>query len=375
VHHILRKSHERGAKADKKLFNYAADLPINHDLRASGWDTSTTWLFPETYGFKPGLTAEQYYDLLKKNPPPKGGGNKGKEKGKEKEEDNPSPGGEGDSEQPQYQVGEGHCGGCVNNPEKEELEADADKQFGRTEIEQKQILDQTFEDIRGAASNARERGNIPGWMKELADKNLLPPKVPWRRKVASIVRKATGQITSGGSDFSLIRPSKRSLVRGVIRPGLIESMPIVVYIIDTSGSMDTQTQIRSALTETCSCMRAVGVDRAWVIQADMIVQDAKLMKASDIPGMEIKGRGGTSFIEAIDKAVELKPNLIIYMTDGEGTAPRNAPPDTAFIWCLVPSPWSRRPAAWGHVVVVEDGAHPFEKPNDDDVNDDDDEDA
>lgn len=352
ANHILRATIDRGGFIpDRELFNKAADIPINTDLKKAGWDMDPNWLFPETYGFPEGLTSEQYYALMEKKC--SGGGGKGKSA--------PGQSPKGKEEQERPGVGQGSCGGCAGNPSPHEDALDESAGGGRSEAEQQLFVEQTCEAIR-STTDAKMRGTLPAWMKELADAMRAPPKVPWQRKIAALVRKTTGQITSGGDDFSLSRPSKRSLVRGVLRPGMIECQPNICFILDTSGSMHIETQVRDALQEICGCMRSVGVDSAYVIQADAAVAETKKRRFTEILKMPIIGRGGTHFSPAIKKATKLRPrpDLVVYLTDGDGFAPKLPPAGMAFIWCLVPSYCSRRPARWGEVVVIQDGDHPFE---------------
>jgi predicted metal-dependent peptidase len=363
VQHHLREHLKRGEKApDKKLFNTAADIPINDNLKEAGWDTGEDWFYHDTFNVPPGLTMEEYYGLLEKeqekNPNPPNGKDQGQGQGVGEGSGN----GQGDNNG----IGRGSCGGCTGNPEEEKAEQDADAEMSRTEADQQRFADQTFEDIK--AADQKGRGSVPGWLKELAKAAMEAPKVPWQRKVQQVVRKSTGQIVSGGFDFSLARPSKRSLIRGILRPGMIDCTPEVAFILDTSGSMGLDTQIRDALREAAGCMKVCGIDRVWVIQADYAVSEIKRMTVNQVKSMEVKGRGGTSFIPSIEAATKLRPrpNLIVYFTDGDGEAPERPPPGTAFIWCIVPSAWQRKPAHWGHVVVVQDGAHPLESIDDED---------
>jgi predicted metal-dependent peptidase len=63
----------------------------------------------------------------------------------------------------------------------------------------------------------------------------------------------------------------------------------------------------------------------------------------------VQGRGGTDFRPALapDFLRMLRPELVIYFTDGVGTAPE-APPRFPLIWCLTPG--STPPAPYGRVV-------------------------
>jgi predicted metal-dependent peptidase len=72
--------------------------------------------------------------------------------------------------------------------------------------------------------------------------------------------------------------------------------------------------------------------------------------------MPINGRGGTDFAPALDAVIKLnpKPDICIYLTDGDGSAPETKPRDMEVIWCIVPSYYNTRPCSWGHLIVMSD---------------------
>jgi predicted metal-dependent peptidase len=109
--------------------------------------------------------------------------------------------------------------------------------------------------------------------------------------------------------------------------------------------------------EFVAIMKQLGIPEAWFMDADAAVSSPpKKIKVNDLLTMPFHGGGGTDFRPAIDLAIKLKPrpDIIVYSTDGDGAAPKFAPPGVEFIWCIVPTPYGRRPAPWGHLVICAD---------------------
>ncbi len=336
ISHVLSRHFERFAgvtdQAEKQLANIGQDLAINPQLIASGWKLPSCALYPRMFNFPENLSAEEYFSRLKKLTPP------------------PSMGGEGNGEG----VCSGQCGGIAGN--KNEVESGEGEPggegetSGRTEQEIDLILKKTARDIQEHAS----RGSIPKFLQEFAKLTLTPPKISWNRELASVFRSATGRIVSGGMDLSLRRPSKRSYLRDIPRPGLIQILPEVCLIRDTSGSMGHK-QLQDATIEACGLMRSVGLDSAWFIDADTRASNIKRVRVQDIPNLPITGRGGTDFREPIERALKLRPrpNIIVYFTDGDGTTADFPPPGVDVIWCIIPSYYRKAPAEWGRAIIIE----------------------
>jgi predicted metal-dependent peptidase len=95
----------------------------------------------------------------------------------------------------------------------------------------------------------------------------------------------------------------------------------ICAITDTSGSMDTDS-LRECLGVIYNMVQNNEDYEFWVVQADYEVQcHTKIADLSDIKKIAydgIKGRGGTSFAIPITWALKnLKPDIIVYCTDGE----------------------------------------------------------
>lgn len=349
ISHILRDTAGRRGDRDHALFNQAADIAINDDLIAAGWTApggDNAPLTSDSFGFPKGLSAEEYYDLLlqRQQQQPKTGQKKAKGDG---------PGGKksADPNDPPH-LCSGKCGGAGGNPD--ELEEKLDQEIGRSPIDKKAIQRQALEDIRQAVSQGR--GNMPVGFRSLIKLDKKKSKIPWRRKFSALLQRTSGQIQSGGLDFSLTRPSRRSYALGIPRPGLVQQEPVVLFIEDTSGSMG-HPQLKTVRREAKAIMLNIGLDKVWWMDADAAVAaPPRQVSVRDLERLPIHGGGGTDFRPALEAGLRLKPrpDIIVYLTDGDGTAPATAPPGVVVIWCIVPSYYNKRPASWGHAVIMRD---------------------
>lgn len=364
--HILRDIERVGAlgKIDKELANIAADLPINFDLRRAGWELPNWVVYPEKYGFPESKTMEQYFELLKKDAekskqktykmvadakgqqPARGKGGKGKGK---------SQGGKSDPQPSKLDVGAGQCGNAGGNQSQAASKAAKQHQNrGRQKADVEAAKKKTLSDAKKFFSSPG-RGDVPGWVEEELSKLKRKRKDrDWEKELNQVVRRRSGVIMAGGSDFSKARPSKRGLLRnGLLRPGLVEQQYEAALAIDTSGSMGEE-QLNYAKNLVLNIMSQTGVDTIWLAQCDAKIQvPFTRIRIRDVPDMKMKGRGGTNFrpiFEALRK-LRPKPDLIVVATDGDGPAPEKPPYGIDTIWVIVPSTWRRRPATWGHIVV------------------------
>lgn len=183
--------------------------------------------------------------------------------------------------------------------------------------------------------------------------------VPWRLRLSRVCRRATGRMKAGRSDYSLARPSKRSLLSNVVRPGLIDREINILFIEDSSGSMFIAgaSPLKQVRVEVSSVMQQLGIDQAWFMDADAdVAAPPRLIRMRDIERLPVHGGGGTNFAPALERAQKLKPrpDIVIYLTDGAGYAPKHPPPNMEVVWCVVPSPYGTKPCNWGHLIVCSD---------------------
>jgi predicted metal-dependent peptidase len=401
--HVVREHLPRIEKLpDKDMANAAADLVINPEMRAAGWELPHG-IFPEDYGFPEGLILEEYYKLLdqrrkqqqqQQQQPSGGGGGKGKPQ--QKQQDGQGSGGQGggvgkqpgQSQQPQGTGGKnpqqgqgqgqsqsqgqdgsgGHphlpngtspgiaagCCGGIAGRQVSPLEQKFNEENGRSELEQKRIVKQTLEDIKQHAAQYG-RGSVPGSLLQAIDVAEKKSTIRWQSKLMHWLKKCFGALESGGMDYSLAQPAKSSYALGFPRPGLVQYQPEVAFILDTSASMGTE-QIIEALSESIGIMMALSIDAVWFVQADTrVTTQPKRVRLRELKGrVKIHGRGGTNFDHALRTVEKLrpKPDLCIYFTDGDGHVSYK-PKGMEVVWCVVRNHWNQKPPCdWGHTVII-----------------------
>lgn len=300
------------------IANKAQDIVINGVLKEMGYPVFSWAHLAEKHKFPEKLTTYEYIELLQK------GGKKGCDHGQQ-----------------------------CSAPK--ELEKELDAKFGRAEIEVRAIERATANAIKSHV--ARQRGSGAGLLEEWAKIAFDEPvRLNWRQIMDYMTMQLHGQISVGGDDYSLRRPSKRSFVRGIIRPGNIEQEVIPMFIFDTSASMNLE-MLKIALAHTVGVLTQCGIQECYFMEVDyQVATPPTLVNLSYFlrEDFAFKGRGGTSFLPAFDALNKMtdKPDIVWYWTDGDGQAPENPPFGVEVIWGLIPERWSRRPATWGHLVVI-----------------------
>lgn len=346
AHEALHWLHRHFARAgripakERKRWNIAGDMAINPALVKAGWKLSPDSVFPKDYGFKEGLTLEQYFELLRKKRDGGGGDEEGDGQGPGR-----SPDGQGKKEPRD-------CGGACGNARDPDLEKKLDQERGRDEVEQRTIFTVVAADIANHAK-LHGRGSVPGFLEEWAQAIAGPPVIPWQDKLSALLHAYEGRIRGGQADYSLRRPSKSSLLRGIPRPGLVDYEPTFAFVLDTSGSMDERALV-AAMRECAGILTSLNVEEAWFAQVDTrVVSPFSMVPLQHFEGrFSFRGRGGTDFRPGFEAAAKLrpKPDVIVYFTDGDGPAPE-APPNTGVVWCLI-GQYTRDPAPWGEKVHV-----------------------
>lgn len=343
--HILRGFFDRVLRVDDvRLYNIAADLPINSDLKNSGsWQLGDDGLYPSTFGFPEGKTTEEYYEMLK-----------------QKQQN-------GDPKLKALLAGGKKCGagGCAcSDEESDEIDSQKDEEgrpLGRSAAERKNIIRQTVQAMKQHIEQ-KGRGSMPSSFADLVDIEHKHSRIPWRDRLSHVIRELSDPIISGGDDFSMRHPSKRSYSRKLIRPGLIDQTLDPLFIVDTSGSMSAQ-QMMAGIDESIAVLQQMGIEEGWLCMVDAAVaMQPTRINFNELQGaIKFYGRGGTDFGPGLRAAVNMhpRPDLVFYWTDGDGYAPRTPCP-IPVIWGITPhSHYTRRPAPWGTVVTItEDESHP-----------------
>ena len=108
--------------------------------------------------------------------------------------------------------------------------------------------------VRDHAAN-RSRGHLPAGWRRWADQTLAAPTIPWRRVLASAVRRAIAH-AAGCHDYAYSRPGRRRIPR-IVTPALRRPLVTVAVVVDTSGSMG-QSELDAALAEVKGVITAAG---------------------------------------------------------------------------------------------------------------------
>lgn len=120
----------------------------------------------------------------------------------------------------------------------------------------------------------------------------------------------------------------------------------IAFIVDTSGSMSDKA-LSQAWAELNKIKNTVN-SRITVIEADCIVQDVYEFDSKTIP--KFKGRGGTAYQPAIEKAMELNVDGIAFYGDFDSSdTPKD--PRKPFLWVGVGN--QKPPAEFGKTIRIE----------------------
>lgn len=191
--------------------------------------------------------------------------------------------------------------------------------------------------IKEMASSDRTRGLVPDSLVRWAENYLKPATIPWREKLARIVRGAVA-FKSGASDLTFTRMSRRQAGVGYgvgrpVVPALHAPVPDVAVCVDTSGSMGKD-DLSAALSEVQGVLAATGSNVTF-LACDAEVHGIKTVKNVHEAAALLKGGGGTAMAPAMTAIEKLKPvpSIAIFLTDGY----IDQPPEPSFsvIWCVI----------------------------------------
>lgn len=370
--HLLERHAQRAAAlgADPTTWNLAADCEINDDLMDAGAPKlfGTTSALPEKFGWARGGLAETYYaakrqkDIGDQGEPQASGQDQPQASGQgtptpgqgetpgqpqnDAQDDNqdaqqpaqsdpPAAPGPGKQEpgQPQPGPANGRCGSGAGGEAFPGEDADGP---GRSEADQERMRRQVAEAIKQHEAQ-HGQGSVPGGWVTWADELVQPPKVRWQDKLSRAIRRTTSY-RAGLVDYTYSRPSRRQASVGYgrgapIMPSLRAPIPQVCVAVDTSGSMGTE-GISRAASETAGILNAVGAAVDFVA-CDCEVHTMQKVRSPRQFASLFRGGGGTSFkpaFEAIEK-MRPRPNLIVFVTDGQGDAPAEPLAGIDTIWC------------------------------------------
>ena len=187
----------------------------------------------------------------------------------------------------------------------------------------------TARDWKEAVSSMR--GIQPAGISRLIEEAHKPVN-DWKQMLA-----AFASATIQSADHTWTRLSRR--VKGA--PGKKRDPNTKIAVcVDTSGSIDNEL-LNSFANEAKSVFAVLGIE-AWIIACDAVVH--KVYE----PGEDwnnLPGGGGTDFVPALRKAVELGVDAAIYFTDGDGNY--GDEPSIPVLWAM---PSGRAP--YGQTILL-----------------------
>jgi len=194
--------------------------------------------------------------------------------------------------------------------------------------------------LAGAAQQASLAGKLSDSMARMLQR-LLQPTIPWRAMLSRFMSSAAR------IDYNLTRPSQRREGEAIL-PSLHTRQIDVAVAIDTSGSI-RQEELDVFLTELNAIKGSMNA------RITLLACDASLDK--DCPWLfepwdpmrlpsQMSGGGTTDFRPVFDwlSANIMRPDLLIYFTDGKGYFP-DTPPSLPVLWLVkggADVPWGER---------------------------------
>jgi predicted metal-dependent peptidase len=190
---------------------------------------------------------------------------------------------------------------------------------------------QTWDNALSAAlASAKAQGKLPSVLERGLAK-LLEPSIDWRDQLPVVVSRRLG------TDFSTWDSLDNELMlRGIGAPSKAKyGCDTVVFAVDTSGSINQKT-MDMFNTEGVGLMEQARPRSLVYIQCDAQVHEYVELDSPDDMMRMLKGGGGTSFKPVFDRIEQegLDPDVLIYLTDLEGTFP-SVPPSYPVIWCTI----------------------------------------
>ena len=353
--HFARREHRV-----KHRWDIACDYAINPILVDEGLKPPPGSLMMREYR---GMTAEEIYPMIKDNDMSETldqhlydkqdeteGGQDKQQNPLDSKDNKKNAGGEGEVK-PQQNPGQGQQSEATpvqsgapkpengqQSAEQEPVQQDAPPPLAENEKDDLQV--QWQQRLAGAAQQAQQAGKLGEGMARMID-YFLQPTLPWRVLLARYMNSISRD------DYSYTRPSSR---RGdpAIYPSLRSAQMNVVLALDVSGSVHQEelnefvaeidslkSQVKARAT-FLTCDAKITGDSPWVFEA---------WEHCQLPE-RIIGGGGTNFNPVFDwvEQNDMRPDLLVYFTDGEGKFPEAEAPYPV-IWLVKgkhPVPWGQR---------------------------------
>jgi len=292
VLHVVYDHMGRRETRDPQIWNIADDYAVNADLKkhqVGQFITTVPCLYDKKYE---GMTAEAIYDDLMKNV-------------KKISIDDLL-----------GQILDDHMEGDEDGDGDGEGDKDGKGRGKRPQMspeERERVRQEVKQAIINAAQSA-EAGQLPLGVERMI-KQFTNPVMPWRELIQTNLTSAIR------TDYSWMRPSRRSWHMDAIMPGMTPGEEIDVHVaIDMSGSISTK-QAQAFLGEISGMMESFDGYKVHVFCFDTEIynpQDFTSENMDSVENYEPMGGGGTNFTAIFDylKETGKEPKRLIVFTDG-----------------------------------------------------------
>ena len=309
-------------KAKKATLGVASDVTLTSSYHRIG-----TIKLPEGLQYEKGLCFEEYYALveayLDKNlKSPKydvegliddGGGGASDDADSGGESGGESLPSESEDKQMSLDELEDALSSILNDDEDEELKEIAEGAEESAELwEEDQLAQEQIKDMVRRAQRSKQWGSIGGGLKDEIEATTIV-RIDYRTilsgfraSVLSSKRRLTRMIPSRRYGFQYMGSKREFATR-------------LLVAIDVSGSVDDQ-QVAQALSIINRFFK-YGVENVDVIRFDVEVHGEPLSMKKARKTIQIEGRGGTDFQEAIDYFLDNRYDGLIMITDGYASVP------------------------------------------------------
>lgn len=323
VGHCIYEHFLRRGDRDPKIWNMAGDYKINAMLVRENIGRlidKVTPLYDKKYGTDEWYTENVYDDLIQKGVPPQ------------------------QTLDVHLEIeGEGKDGAGNNGEDGKGKRPTINKD------DAKAISDELKNAIIQAAQSVGA-GNVPGDIRRLVGE-LTEPKMDWRQMIRVSLE------SNLVSDFTFMRPNRKSQFSNVVLPGMKKDQQIDIAIgLDVSGSISAD-DTRDFLSEVQGIMDQFESYKIRIWCFDTRVSGYDEFNSDDgrpITEFEMTGGGGTDFEPnwKFMKDNEIEPDQFIMFTDGEpwGSWGDADYCDTLF---LIKNPYRKPVAPFGQSVYYE----------------------
>jgi predicted metal-dependent peptidase len=175
---------------------------------------------------------------------------------------------------------------------------------------------------RESFRECQARGTVPGYISQMVETLLEPPKLPYYQIIRKLIR--ASRISKFVQSSTRIN-RKRTYVFAINDKHIPQISPFpgkmrdftfnLGVLIDTSGSMPVSS-IHEGLSGVKNVVENDRHCKTTVIENDVVIQkEYEVKRVTDIQP-DIKGRGGTTLFPALARFKELKVDVVLGFTDG-----------------------------------------------------------